>query len=261
MTARPAPAPAPGGRLLLGGQLAGVGLALGLLGPFGTYFAMPLPVRLVHFLANCLVIGGMIVIAGWAVRRFLFRGPMPIWAALAVALAFAPLGAVVVRLHLWLLAPHVLPHVAWSDLVAQTAVINVLASLVAWLLERREAPRSEIAPASAAPPLPVTQAGADALRDRMPAALRHTPILALSAEDHYLRVHTARGEALVFMSLSGGMEALGEGIRVHRSHWVARQALLDGTARVGRAGIVVAGGPAVPVSRSGRRRLSAEGFA
>jgi DNA-binding LytR/AlgR family response regulator len=39
--------------------------------------------------------------------------------------------------------------------------------------------------------------------------LRHAAILALSAEDHYVRVRTDRGQALILINLAGAIEALG----------------------------------------------------
>lgn len=54
-----------------------------------------------------------------------------------------------------------------------------------------------------------------------------TDIIALSAEDHYIRVHTRRGSLLIHYRFS---EALGEmpndlGMQVHRSHWVKKSAI------------------------------------
>ena len=47
-------------------------------------------------------------------------------------------------------------------------------------------------------------------------------------EDHYVRVHTTQGSALVLMSLSQAMAGLQdiEGVQTHRSWWVARSAIV-----------------------------------
>ncbi|WP_204283531.1 hypothetical protein, partial [Klebsiella pneumoniae] len=55
---------------------------------------------------------------------------------------------------------------------------------------------------AAAGPVSDARGGDDALRAKLPAALRHARLIALSAEDHYLRVHTDRGNALILMGLS-----------------------------------------------------------
>ncbi len=97
----------------------------------------------------------------------------------------------------------------------------------------------------------------DILREKLPLPLRRAPILALSSEDHYLRVHTDRGQALILMSLSQAIDALGEdaGLRIHRSHWVARDAVVDSARKDGRLAVTLANGLILPASRSGRRLL------
>lgn len=54
-------------------------------------------------------------------------------------------------------------------------------------------------------------------------------LIALSVEQHKLRVYTASGNALVSGSLSEANDELHacaiEGLRIHRSHWVARAAI------------------------------------
>jgi DNA-binding LytR/AlgR family response regulator len=66
------------------------------------------------------------------------------------------------------------------------------------------------------------------LLDQLPADLG-SAIIALEMEDHYLRVHTMLGSALVLMRLRDGIALLGdlEGMQVHRSWWVAREAVED----------------------------------
>ena len=53
---------------------------------------------------------------------------------------------------------------------------------------------------------------------KLPAALRRD-ILALEAEDHYLRVHTLHGSALILMRLADAAAIIDPrlGLRVHRS--------------------------------------------
>ena len=63
---------------------------------------------------------------------------------------------------------------------------------------------------------------------RLPAVIGHD-VIALQAEDHYVRVHTRHGNALVLGSLSeaaADLERSGiEGQRTHRSWWVANGAV------------------------------------
>ncbi len=87
-------------------------------------------------------------------------------------------------------------------------------------------------------------------------------VLALQGEDHYVRVHTALGSELVLMRLGDAIEELGglTGERVHRSWWVAREAV--GAARVNgrRASLALTNGLDVPVSREATSRLRRAGW-
>jgi hypothetical protein len=81
---------------------------------------------------------------------------------------------------------------------------------------------------------------------------RRGPIVALSAERHYVRVITEAGEDLVLMRFSDAVtlcEAL-DGLQVHRSHWVRKSAIQDVQKRAGRIELLLPTGHAVPVSRS-----------
>lgn len=85
---------------------------------------------------------------------------------------------------------------------------------------------------------------------RLPPELRG-PILCLEMQDHYVRVHTGRGSALVLMRLR---DAIAEtdpvaGRQVHRSWWVAEEAV-ERFERAARAGsVLLKNGRRVPVSQ------------
>jgi len=77
-------------------------------------------------------------------------------------------------------------------------------------------------------------------------------ILALAAEDHYVRVIAEGKSALVLMPLAEAAALMpeGTGAQVHRSWWVAKSAV-TGQRRAGRdLQLVLHGGLAAPVSRS-----------
>ncbi|MBN8941568.1 MAG: LytTR family transcriptional regulator [Rhizobiales bacterium] len=255
------------GHLLIPACLVGFGLTLGLVGPFGTYLGMGLPVRLMHFVANVIVIGALVVLVSAWTRRLLFQGqPLPLWAMLAIAVVMAPPGALIVRAQLQLWAPQVLPYVTWGELTLQTLTVNVLMSGLAWTVRtyrRSAAPQRPEAVPVVAPAGPVSDArgGDDALRAKLPVALRHARLIALSAEDHYLRVHTDRGNALILMGLSQAIESLGaeRGLRIHRSHWVASDALAGRKRSAAGTALTLDCGLVLPVSRSGRRLLAEAG--
>ncbi|OSZ72710.1 hypothetical protein CAP39_05225 [Sphingomonas sp. IBVSS1] len=146
-----------------------------------------------------------------------------------------------------------------------TAVFPV--SLVMTIINMSTAPQvspptaePEPPPAPPAAPPPVTMPAA--LAERLPARLRAGRLLALAAEDHYLRVHTDLGNDLVLMRMADAVALLAEvpGARVHRSWWVARAAV-TGTNRDGdRLFLTLETGLSAPVSRAERARLTAAGW-
>ena len=93
--------------------------------------------------------------------------------------------------------------------------------------------------------------GEEALLRRLPVHMR-APVLAVSAEDHYVRVHTELGTCLVYCRFVDALAQLETvaGIQTHRSHWIrcsaARRLLVHGHARH----VVLANGLRLPVSRS-----------
>jgi DNA-binding LytR/AlgR family response regulator len=91
---------------------------------------------------------------------------------------------------------------------------------------------------------------------RLPSHVRGQ-IIALEMEDHYVRVHTDRGSALVLLRLSDAMAEVATiaGRQVHRSWWVADGAI-EHFERVGRAGqIRLSNGLTAPVSQRYLREL------
>jgi hypothetical protein len=88
------------------------------------------------------------------------------------------------------------------------------------------------------------------LMARLPVGARGD-ILALEAEDHYVRVHTSRGSALILMRMADALEELDllEGMRVHRSWWVAKAAIAAAQARGRRMSLTLSNGVIAPVTR------------
>ena len=229
-----------------------VATALAAVGAFGSYVSMSLPLRLVHFASVSLVIGGIGFALSESLRRYWFRGALPFWAPVGIAFVTAPPGGWIVRQALALWAPGSLPYVTYLELTSEVLAINLLIGGAAWLLLRLPDSPSRARQAAPAP------ANADqALRAKLPLGLRHASILALSAEDHYVRVRTDRGEALVLINLAAAIAALGEeaGVRIHRSHWVSRRLAEAASLRGGRRGVHVRDDVVLPVSRAGRKLL------
>ena len=100
------------------------------------------------------------------------------------------------------------------------------------------------------------------LADRLPQSLRDADILAVCADDHYLRVYTGRGEALILLRLADAITELDglEGAQTHRSWWVARPAVVEASWSSRGATLTLIGGVVAPVSRTYAKALKDEGW-
>ncbi len=131
----------------------------------------------------------------------------------------------------------------WLGYFPDVLVVDIVVVALAWLLRMAFRPR----PAGG-------RAAADAnpLGDKLPPRFARAALIAVEAEDHYLRVHTAGGETLVYMRFADALDALakGDGLRVHRSWWVARPAVETVRWRNGRGELGLNNGIKAPVSRT-----------
>jgi hypothetical protein len=112
------------------------------------------------------------------------------------------------------------------------------------------------------PPAPLPSAQSPRILARLPLRLRHARLLALEAEDHYLRVHTDAGSDLVLLRLADAIiETDGlPGARCHRSWWVARDAITAVHRGGGRVTLAITPTTQVPVSRSYLAQLRTDGW-
>jgi DNA-binding LytR/AlgR family response regulator len=87
--------------------------------------------------------------------------------------------------------------------------------------------------------------------DRLPPAQRGQ-LTHMSMQDHYVDVRTDRGGGLVLMRFA---DAIAEtdgtaGVQIHRSHWVASNAVEKAIRRDGKLVLKLTDGTELPVSRS-----------
>lgn len=227
-----------------------VALMLAAVGAFGSYISMGLPLRLLHFATVGLLVGALATALSVAAQRYLFAGTLPFRAVLAIAAVTAPPGGWIVQQLLSAWAPRALPHVSYAELTGQVLLINLLVGAAIWWLRR---PSAAVVAATS----PSAPAEPDPLRSKLPFALRNAAILSLSAEDHYVRVRTDRGQALILMNLADAVAALGPdaGVRIHRSHWVTRDIARGATRQAGRLVVRLADDTVLPVSRAGQKLL------
>lgn len=97
---------------------------------------------------------------------------------------------------------------------------------------------------------------------RLPVHLQSSELYALSAEDHYVRVHTTNGGDIVLMRFSDAILETGDvkGVQVHRSWWVAQDAIDDIKSKGRSAEITLKDAKKVPVSRNALKVLRKMGW-
>ena len=231
--------------------LASVGLVMSELGPYRTIDAPPL-LRTAYWLLAVFVSG----FAGILADRVLAPRIRGFWVRIAVvSLAITPpvtlyiyaLNAVMLDLprRWWLI-----PQLAWQVLVVMALLMTLRALLWRRVVETRTV---------VMPPLPEAERD---FRLRLSARRRTARLIALEAEDHYVRVHTDSGSELVTMRFSEALDELSRayGYRLHRSWWVAAEAIEAVRWSRGGGEARLAGGIVVPVSRSHAATLKAAGW-
>jgi hypothetical protein len=97
---------------------------------------------------------------------------------------------------------------------------------------------------------------------RLPHKLRTARLHAVQAEDHYIRLHTSAGSDLVLLRFADALAELRglEGAQVHRSWWVARDAVESSRRENGNLFLVLRDGTKAPVSRTFTRALRDSGW-
>jgi DNA-binding LytR/AlgR family response regulator len=220
-----------------------IGLLLGVTGPFGSQNAYSTGVKYAFWMVNALAGFGAAVAADRLLPPFATgRRTLPRLVAVAAASA-VPMTFFVA----WTMGV-AQPGRAFSPL--QLLTLFPFVALVQLLIARAIAPdepnnSTEIVDQADAAEYP------SEILSKLPPALRRD-ILSMQAEDHYLRVHTRHGSALILMRLADAAAMIDPrlGIRVHRSWWVAKDGVRALETTSGRAIVRLLDDTAVPVSRS-----------
>ncbi|MBA3676983.1 MAG: LytTR family transcriptional regulator [Sphingosinicella sp.] len=233
-----------------------VGIFLGLIGPYGIA-REPALARYAFWLLITLSGGLAAIIVERALRRRIrseWLRTAAASAAITLPMAYLVLGAMVVLLghaHGW-------SGPIFVNLIWQAFVINIALMAVRMLVHR---PPLRIVESRTiiAPPLPDAEAR---LRSRLSARRRAAKLIAIEAHDHYVRVHTGAGVELIGLRFADAVAELAgaHGFRVHRSWWVAADAIKDARWRRGSGELRLEDGLAVPVSRSGAPALRMAGW-
>lgn len=229
--------------LRVAGMGVGIGLVLAAAGAFGTT-RLPLIDRTLWFVASTVVLAFM----GYGVD-YLLRRNARLAARRAMRLALVALVMSVLTTMLSFGIGAAAGTAGLADLTGYLMVSLVMSVAITGLAFAFFRDRTgETTAAAATPPR---------FLERLSPKLRGAEVWAVEAEDHYLRLHTSRGQDLILMRLGDAVAELEgiEGARVHRSWWVAREAVTDIKRGDGRAALTLKDGSQVPVSRTYAARL------
>lgn len=225
---------------------ASLGLLLGFLGPFGTNPAFDRTERYAFWLGVTLT-GYLFGFAAW---KFLGSARLTIVLRVGLAALLSSLPQTFVAF--WamaLLQPGRTASVGGLLLLFFAVAVVQLMLITAITLIDQSFPASPLTDEATRPPAAKAQ-------------LADAQLIALEAEDHYVRVHGMAGSRLVLQRLSDAIDDVGsvEGLQVHRGWWVARAAVTGTYVEGGRRWIRLANGLTVPVSRARRREVLAQGW-
>lgn len=229
-----------------------IGAFFGLLGPFGNFLSGGGAVRILHWVLSswaAVLIFGLVARLGLAAAER-WRIPAVVTLGGGLLVGAAPLALIV----------SLIARGFWPSLSALTALdwygqclIISTPSLAAYVGVRWALTRDRVPPAARTPA--VLQPG-----PLVPPLLDE--VLCLRMEDHYVRIHSTAGSRLVAGPFERVISGLGdrEGMRVHRSWWVARSAVIGVRADGRNLKLELSNGLQAPVSRASVTKLRQVGW-
>ncbi|MEO0972342.1 MAG: LytTR family DNA-binding domain-containing protein [Pseudomonadota bacterium] len=237
---------------VIAAAVAGVFFAL--ISPYGAVTYLPFAARAVYWLA---VVGVVLMIYRGLLARV---GDRTRRLTATVGLGSVAVFSLIVTVQV--LIGRAVPLGFYPQLAASVVVVVVVIVGVFEALAARAPEAGSAQPEVAAPPVSAESSAIAAFRGRLPPHLRDAEFHAFQSEDHYVRVHTDRGDTLVLARLRDVETLFGEadGLKPHRSWFVLRQ----GVARVkrvqGRTVIETHAGLTLPASRTGARVIRDAGW-
>jgi LytTr DNA-binding domain len=235
-------------------------------GPFGTYVRFSLPRRVVYF---AILIG--VCIAWGVTARALIQSRFPTMSFPAASLIVSAVSAIVLAQPILAFTifmsggngPHLPSLLELSGLIL---VIGLVIASVRWALthgfatgagaespvDRPDDSGPHAEPPVRMPPRLMSRLGADVQGE----------VLRLSARDHYVDVVTDKGSSQLLLRLSDAIAELDQvdGLRVHRSHWVAMSAVVGQERKGDKRFLVLSDGTRVPVSRNHHADVAERGL-
>lgn len=243
------------GRDVVRGLIVAVvaGAFLAFSGAFGSG-GTPMGQRLIYWI-SMLVLGGLWGhVCGALITRFIDADARP-WATAAIltAVITGPLTVGVWAATGLFFYQRLLPIAVLVNFLPAVLLITAVLSALNVFLGREIPVETHAAAPGAAP---------SRFLERLPPKLRGARLIAVQAEDHYLRLHTDRGSDLILMRLADALIELEglEGAQTHRSWWVAKGAVAAVARGDGRAALTLTDNLTAPVSRRYARALREAGW-
>ena len=232
------------------------GLVLGVLGPFGSYLDDGMLLRSAYWV-GATWLGLVLYGSGIAIsNRLTDAGSRGRWALLGLSVLVASIPqAVITRMVALRIWPGLLRYgPGWWLWYVQAATIGAITVLgvTVWRDGRSGRPA----------PLPAAVPANGGIIPRAGRSASPKDVIALQMEDHYVRVHTLGGSTLVLVPLTQAIRQVAslEGLRTHRSWWVARHAVqrVEGSPRSMR--LTLLNGLSAPVARNAVALLREAGW-
>lgn len=242
--------------------------AIGFMGPFGTYLAEGLVERIVHWwfllMGAYLLVRPVILVLKWLARSTdLPERAVVFW---GVTVSSVPLAFV------W----RTVGQKSFRELDGYAGLLpfSLLCALAVmgvsqWARSTNRQWLRKPHPPPALPPRTAIEGGhADDSTTRLPALRSRLsnsftgPIQALQSEDHYVRVHGEDRSELILIRLRDAISEMDgiAGEQVHRSWWIARDAIASARPTGRSWAITLKNGETVPVARDSVERLQAGGL-
>lgn len=229
---------------------------LAFINPYGATGGMSYPFALLYWFG--MIFAGGISAELWMALYKRLRPDGPVWIMLIVAAltsALAVSGFIIVTEALF---NDGVPLRIWPRLFGLVLVIATAVTLVSYTVQQA----FDKTPPAAAPETGPKTDPTQTFLQRLPVKFRTATLYAIASEDHYLRIYTSLGEDLILMRLADAERELtgADGLRVHRSWWIARAGVSDERKDSGRSFLILPSGTEVPVSRSYRPKAKEAGF-
>ena len=228
------------------------------MGPFGTYDTLDPLQRTGYWM---LTLGVNWLVCGSVTMLMLRSMNTASWRQRAVAvacvslLAAVPGTAVVFTAEAFFRPAYMAAGQLFTIYAAVAVLMLTISGLVVTVGNRRGSMAGKTSKESAA-------AAAERFLDRLPEKTGRD-LVCLKMADHYVEVFTTSGSTLLLMRFADAVAELGgaDGLRVHRSHWVACKHVGGALRRNGRTILRLTGGHEVPVSRGYLAEVRAAGLA